>query len=82
VDKWLYETQCDIDEPNRIITVHATLKTLNDNVFVHSVCCNTIKYGYDVCEEGIYKRSVGRRIEYGHCEHDVTIFSGFQKMFR
>ena len=82
VDKWLYETQCIIDEPNRIISVYTTLKRLDKDAFAHSLCCSSIKYGYDVCEEGIYKRSVGYRLEFEHCEHDVTIFLGFRDTYR
>jgi hypothetical protein len=44
VDKWLYETQCIIDEPNRIISVYTTLKRLDKDAFAHSLCCSSIKY--------------------------------------
>jgi hypothetical protein len=82
VDKWLYETQCVIDEPNRIISIHTTLKRLDKDAFAHSLACSSIKYGYDVCEEGIYKRSVGQRLEFEHCEHVVTVFLGFRDTYR
>ena len=82
VDKWLYETQCVIDEPNRIMSIYTTLKRLDKDVFAHCLACSSIKYGYDVCEEGIYKRSVGQRLEFEHCQHDVTVFLGFRDTYR
>ncbi|CAB4033376.1 Hypothetical predicted protein [Paramuricea clavata] len=82
VDKWVYATQYAIDEPNRIINIHTTLKGLNKDVYAHSLACITIKYGYAICDEGIYKRSTGYNIDFEHCEHDVTCFLGYRDLFR
>jgi hypothetical protein len=83
VDYWIYETQCELDEPNRIICFYVTLKRLERDDLAHSLCCYTIKYGYDETKDGhIYKRSVGQTMEFHHCEHDVTVFLGYQTKYR
>ena len=82
-DYWLYDTQCELDEPNRIICFYTTLKRLDGDNFAHSLCSYTIKYGYDeVKGGGIYKRSVRQTMEFQHCEHDVTVFLGYQTIYR
>jgi hypothetical protein len=83
VDYWLYETQCELDEPNRIICFYTTLKRLEGDNFAHCLCSYTIKYGYDESKGGhIYKRSVQQTMEFQHCEHDVTVFLGYQTKYR
>jgi hypothetical protein len=83
VNYWLYETQCVLDEENRIICFYLTMTHLDGDAFAHSLCSYTIKYGYDEDENGhIYKRSVRYAIEFNHCEHDVTVFLGYQTKYR
>ena len=83
VNYWIYETQCELDEPNRIICFYVTLKRVERDDLAHSLCSYTIKYGYDETNDGhICKRSVGQTIEFNHCEHDVTVFLGYQTKYR
>jgi hypothetical protein len=83
VDYWLYDTQVELDEPNRIISIHTILKGLDSDVFAHSLCNYSIKYGYDEIDGGgIYKRSVHQIMEFQHCEHDMTVFLGYQTTYR
>jgi hypothetical protein len=80
-DKWLYETQFDLDEENCILTVYLTIKDIDSSPFSHSLACIYIKYGYDECEEGVYKRSVGYRIQCYECEHSVTCYLRFHDIY-
>jgi hypothetical protein len=82
VDKWVYETHCDLDESNCIISVYVTIRNLDSNPYAHCLACVSIKYGYDECENGLYKRSVGYRIEYCECEHNVSCFLRFNDLYR
>ena len=81
VDKWLFETHCDLDESNCIISVYMTMKDLGSSAYSHCLACLCIKYGHDECEEGVYKRSVGYRIEYCNCEHDISCFLRFNDLY-
>jgi hypothetical protein len=82
VHYWIYETQCELDEPNRIICFYVTMKRVEREDLAHSLCSYTIKYGYDEINDGIYTRSVGQTIDFQHCEHDVTVFLGYQTKYR
>ena len=82
VDKWMYETHCDLDESNCIVCVYVTMKNLDSHLFSHCLASVTIKYGYDECENGIYKRSVGYRIQHCECEHNVTCYLRFNDLCR
>jgi hypothetical protein len=82
VDKWLFETHCDLDELNCIISVYVTMKDLDSGPYTHCLACVSIKYGFDECEDGVYKRSVGYRIEYCDCEHNVSCFLRFNNLYR
>ena len=63
VDKWLYETQFEMDEGNCILTVYVLVRDIDSGPFAHCLASVTIKYGYDECAEGVYKRSVGYHIQ-------------------
>ena len=82
VDKWIYEKHCDLDESNCILCVYVTIRNLDSHPYAHCLACVSIKYGYDECKTGIYKRSVGYRIEYCECEHNVSCFLRFNDLYR
>ena len=82
VDKWLYETHFDLDAPNCILTVYVTIRDIDSGPFTHCLACISIKYGYDECEDGVYKRSVGYRIQYCECEHNVSSYLRFNDIYR
>jgi hypothetical protein len=54
VNYWIYETQCELDEQNRIICFYVTMKRVDRDDFAHSLCSYTIKYGYDELKMDIY----------------------------
>ena len=81
VDKWLYETQFELDEGNCILTVYVTIRDIDSGPFSHCLACVSIKYGYDECAEGVYKRSVGYRIQYCECEHSVSCYLRFNDIY-
>ena len=79
VDYWLYETQCELDEPNRIICFYMTLKRVERDDLAHSLCSYTIKYGYDeYMYDCLYTEGVGQTVDFQHCTHDVTVFLEYQ----
>ena len=78
VDYWIYETQCHLDEPNRIICCYMTLKRVERDDLAHNLFSYTIKYGYDETSEGLYVAGVGQEVNFQHCSHDVTVFLDYQ----
>jgi hypothetical protein len=82
VDKWLFETHCDLEESNCIISVYMTMKDLESGPYSHCLVCLRIKYGYDECEDGVYKRSVEYSIENSICEHNISCFLRFNDLCR
>jgi hypothetical protein len=81
VDKWIYETQCVLDEGSCILTVHMFIRDIDSGPFAHCLTSVTIKYGYDECAEGVYKRSVGYRMQGLECEHSVSCYIRFHDIY-